>query len=59
MTKELQDRIDRLRMTNSKPVSFSFHCEVGIIISNDIETLSEMEQYDKILLESEEIIFIP
>jgi len=59
MTKELQDRIDRLRMTNSKPVSFSFHCEVGAILDNDAENLTEMEQHDKILLESEEIIFIP
>ena len=59
MIKELQDRVNRLRITNSKPVSFSFHCEVGAIINNDTENLTEMEQHDKILLKSEKMIFIP
>ncbi len=66
--KELQDRINRLRITNSEPVSllgysspvsFSFHCEIGEILRNDSEDLTEMDQHDKMLPDSTEILFIP
>ncbi len=66
--KELQDRINRLRITNSgpvsllgysSPVSFRFHCEIGEILKNDSEDLTELDQYDKVLPDSAEILFIP
>ena len=65
--KKLQDRINRLRIINSgpvsllgysSPVSFSFHCEIGEILKNDSEDLTEMDQHDKILPDSTKIPFI-
>lgn len=58
MIKKLQDHINRFQTTSLRPVSFLFHCEIGIILSNDDENLTEMEQYDKVLSDSNEITFI-
>ena len=59
MIKDLQKRINRLRITKSEPVSFSYHKIVGGILENDSEALEELEQYDKVMPESDTIIFIP
>ena len=56
--KKLQDHINRFQTTNLKPVSFSFHCEVGNILKNDEEDLTEMEQHDKVLSDSSKIVFL-
>ena len=55
----LQRYIDGLQIPSSEPVSFDLHCEIGRIIEQDTEKITELEQTVKILLDPEEIIFIP
>ncbi len=58
MIEDLKNRINRLRTTKSKPVSFLFHTTVGSILREDHEALEELEQCDKIMADSQDITFI-
>jgi len=56
----LESYINGLRNEKcSRPVSFSFHCEIGRIINENDETIHVLIQEEKNLLPSDLIPFIP
>lgn len=59
--KKIQKAINRLRESKRipSPVSYRFHCDVGNILAQNDDEINNLNQQDKVLLESNLIPPLP